>query len=211
MIEARHGSAGARRAMGFGDHLGPPSPATVIEERHGSAGTRRAMGVWGPSRGPHLNSHRGAPRLRRDATSDGGLGAISGPPSQQSSRSATAPPGRDERRGVWGPSRGPHLNSHRGAPRLRRGATSDGGVGGHLGPPSPATGDREAPRLRRGATSDGGLGAISGPHHLRRVIEERHGSAGARRAMGGLGAISGPHHLRRVIEKRHGSAGARRA
>src|SRR5260370_1140022 len=107
MIEARHGSAGARRAMGFGDHLGPPSPATVIEERHGSAGTRRAMGVWGPSRGPHLNSHRGAPRLRRDAT-------------------------------------------------------SDGGVGGHLGPPSPATGDREAPRLRRGATSVRGFGGHLG-------------------------------------------------
>src|SRR5260370_1431713 len=80
MIEARHGSAGARRAMGFGDHLGPPSPATVIEERHGSAGTRRAMGVWGPSRGPHLNSHRGAPRLRRDATSERGFGGHLGAP-----------------------------------------------------------------------------------------------------------------------------------
>src|SRR5438067_1059483 len=56
LIEARHGSAGARRAMGgLGAHLGAPSPATLIEARHGSAGARRAMGVWGPSRGPHVN------------------------------------------------------------------------------------------------------------------------------------------------------------
>src|SRR5207302_529974 len=46
--------------------------------------------------------------------------------------------------------------------------------------------------LRRGATSDGGVGAISGPPSPATLIEARHGSAGARRAMGGLGAISGP-------------------
>src|SRR6267378_2389307 len=77
---------------------------------------------------------RGPPRLRRGAPSEG-FGAISGPPSQQSSRRATALPGRDERWGGWGPWRGPHLNSHRGAPRLRRGATSVGGGGGHGGAP----------------------------------------------------------------------------
>src|SRR3954451_19180089 len=35
------------------------------------------------------------------------MGAMSGPHVQESS--ATAPPGRSERRGAWGPSRGPHL------------------------------------------------------------------------------------------------------
>src|SRR6266403_763714 len=186
MTEARHGSAGARRARGLGPSRGPPSQpssrrATAWpgrDERWGGWGamarppsqqsSRRAtappgrdehMGVWGPWRGPHLNSHRGAPRLRRGATSIwgfgghggapistviearhgsagarrayGGLGAMAGPPSQQSSRRATAWPGRDEHMGVWGPWRGPHLNSHRGAPRLRRDATS---VGGGWGP-----------------------------------------------------------------------------
>src|SRR6266403_763712 len=108
VIEARHGLAGARRALGgLGGH-GEAPISTVIEARHGSAGARRAYG---------------------------GLGAMAGPPSQQSSRRATAPPGRDEHMGVWGPWRGPHLNSHRGAPRLRRGATSIWGFGGHGGAP----------------------------------------------------------------------------
>src|SRR6266850_633011 len=132
VIEARHGSAAARRAMGgLGAISGPPSP-TVIEARHGFAGARRAMGGLGAISGPPsptvIEARHGFAGARRAM---GGLGAISGPPSQQSR--ATAPPGRDERWGVWGPSRGPHLNSR--APRLRRGATSDGGFGGHLGAP----------------------------------------------------------------------------
>src|SRR5437016_669155 len=64
------------------------------------------MGGLGAMSGPDLN--RGAPRLRRGATSDGGFGGHVGPPCE--SRRAPAPPGRDERWGVWGPSRGPHVN-----------------------------------------------------------------------------------------------------
>src|SRR5207248_3090838 len=104
----------------------------------------------------------------------GGLGAISGPHLRRATqRRATAPPGRDERRGAWGPFRGPiSVAQHRGASRLRRGATNVGGLGGHFGAPSPS-----------------------------RNTEARHGSAGARRASGGLGAISGPH-LRRATQRR---------
>src|SRR5438552_16426728 len=73
-IEARHGSAGARRALGeLGGHLGAPVCWREIEARHGSAGARRALGDLGHLGAPHV--------LARDR------GA------------ATAPPGRDER---WG-------------------------------------------------------------------------------------------------------------
>src|SRR5205823_10042013 len=83
------------------------------------------------------------------------------------SRRATAPPGRDERWGVWGPSRGPVTgDADRGAPRLRRGATSEGGFGGHLGAPLPAT-----------------------------LIEAGHGAYGAWRAMGGIWLLFRAPHL----------------
>src|SRR5712671_7914641 len=117
---------------------------------------------------------RAASRLRRGAPELWGVGAISGPHHlRRLSRRATALPGRDERWGFGGPSRGPiTCDGYRGAPRLCRGATSAGGSGGHLGAPSPAT-----------------------------AIEARHGFAGARRALGVRGAISGPHHLRRLSRR----------
>src|SRR6266481_3379491 len=83
VIEARHGSAGARRAKGgVGGHLGAPSPATVIEARHGSAGARRAKGGFGghlgaPSPATVIEARHGSAGARR---ATGGLGAISGPP-----------------------------------------------------------------------------------------------------------------------------------
>ena len=49
----------------------------------------------------------------------------------------------------------------RGAPRLRRGVTSVGGLGSHVGAPG-VTRCRGAPRLRRGVTSVGGLGGHVG-------------------------------------------------
>src|SRR5260370_1052998 len=73
-----------RGAPSFGGgHLGAPSPATAIEARHGFAGARRALGGGGPISGPiTCDGYRGAPRLCRDATSAGGVGGPSrGPPS----------------------------------------------------------------------------------------------------------------------------------
>src|SRR5207253_2020416 len=69
-IEGRHGSAGARRALGeLGGHLGAPVCWREIEARHGSAGARRALGGLGHLGAPHvLARERGAPRLRRGAT-----------------------------------------------------------------------------------------------------------------------------------------------
>src|SRR5205085_1431423 len=97
------------------------------------------------------------------------------------------------RRGAWGPFRGPiSVSPHRGAPRLRRGATNVGGLGGHFGAPSPSR-HTEARHGSAGARrTSGGLGAISGAPSPSRHTEARHGSAGARRTSGGLGAISGP-------------------
>src|SRR3989475_10234396 len=170
--EARHRSAGARRAKGVGDRGAPPlrrgatseggwrprratAPpgrderrGLATEARHRSAGARRAKGV----------GDRGAPPLRRGATSEGGWRP----------RRATAPPGRDERRGLATEAR------HRSA-----GARRAKGVG-----------DRGAPPLRRGATSEGGWRprrATAPPGRDERrglATEARHRSAGARRAKG---------------------------
>src|SRR5207249_1873739 len=96
-----------------------------------AASTNRQLVLRPPSTGTDRKNHtrdRGAPRLRRGATSVGGRGA------PRLRRGATSVGGR-------------------GAPRLRRGATSVGGRG--------------APRLRRGATSVGGYGGpFRGPPSL---------------------------------------------
>src|SRR5712664_439135 len=98
-IEARHGFAGTRRALGgLGGHLGAPSPATAIEARHGFAGTRRALGVRGAISGPH--------HLRR------------------LSRRATALPGRDERWGGWGAISGPPIYIDTTTPPCENGPNS---------------------------------------------------------------------------------------
>src|SRR2546421_685659 len=141
MTEARHGS---RRgpSEGLGGHLGAPSAATIIEARHGPAGARRVYGGWGPSRGPH---HR-----------------------RRSSRRPTAPPGRDEYMGGWGPSRGPSpamiIETRHGSAGARR---VYGGLGAISGPIT-GDDHRDAPRLRRGATSIWGVGGHLGAHHRRR-------------------------------------------
>jgi hypothetical protein len=87
-----------------------------------------------------LSSEAGSSSPNRGAL--GGLGA---------SRSAPAPLGRAERWGAWG---------HRGAPRLRWGAPSVGGLGGPFrGPPSSRV---SGSRVRRvGAAPRAGTGAIA--------------------------------------------------
>src|ERR671919_1545271 len=50
-------------------------------------------------------------------------------------RRATAPPERDARVGASGRCLAPAAARDRGAHRLRRGATSDWGLGGHVGAP----------------------------------------------------------------------------
>src|SRR5882724_725476 len=80
-FEAATAPPGRGTRGGFGGPLGAPSTQGVIEERPGSGGARRTTGGWGPSRGPqHTGRDRGATRLRRGATNDGGLGALSGAP-----------------------------------------------------------------------------------------------------------------------------------
>jgi hypothetical protein len=56
VTEERHGSAGARRALGgVGGHFGAPCGTRIIEERHGCAGARRALGgVGGHFGAPHV-------------------------------------------------------------------------------------------------------------------------------------------------------------
>src|SRR5205814_8768630 len=72
---------GPARPMTIGGHFGAPSPVTTIEARHGFAGARRAIGGWGPFRGPMTgDDDRGAPRLCRGATSDRGVGGHFGAP-----------------------------------------------------------------------------------------------------------------------------------
>src|SRR3989442_10976947 len=163
-VEARHGFAGARRAVGGsgGPFRGPASLAEPVGVSRGATAS--------PGR-PERVGGRGAPRLRRGATSGWGVwGAISGPRISRGacrsiegchgfagapracggSRRATASPGRDERLGG--------LGGHFGAPHLSRSLSEYRGV----------------PRLRRGAPSVWG-------------VEARHGFAGARRAVGGSG------------------------
>ena len=69
--------------------------------------------------------------------------ALSPAPDERVQRSATATPGRDERLGAWGPSRGPHVNQSR---------DERWGLGGR--PEAPMSINR---------ASDGGLGAIPRP------------------------------------------------
>ena len=55
VIEERHDSFGARRALGgVGGHVGASLTTRVIEERHDSFGARRALrGVGGHVGAPH--------------------------------------------------------------------------------------------------------------------------------------------------------------
>src|SRR6266850_8366900 len=65
------------------------------------------MGDWGPCRGPHVD--RGPPRLCRGGPNDGGLGAMSGPPSRMPGEYAfvmkdlrkVVPPKREILRGIY--------------------------------------------------------------------------------------------------------------
>src|SRR2546421_8474579 len=97
LIEGRHGFCrGARSDGGLGAISGPPSPATLIEARHGFCRGAPSDGGFGGHLGAPITCDvdRGAPRLL---------------------------PGRDERWGVWGPSRGPHqrwTTSRRGSTRV---------------------------------------------------------------------------------------------
>src|SRR5882724_4162288 len=221
--EGRHGCAATARAFGgLGPCRGPARRQPLPEKRHGCAGALRTFGGLGPCRGPHdVNHSREAPRLRRGAANVWGLGGHLGAPGREPlQRSATAPPGRCERVGAWGPSRGPRTRT---TPEKRHGSAGAlrtcGGLGAISGPPD-ANHSREAPRLRRGAANVWGLGghlgapgreplqrsATAPPGRCERVgawgpsrgprtrttPEKRHGSAGALRTCGGLGAISGP-------------------
>src|SRR5438067_2031314 len=71
-------------------------------------------------------------------------------------RVATASPGRPERWGVWGPCRGPQLQSR--GHGFAGAARAMGGLGALSGPPASI----KRPRLRRGGPSDGGSGGLVG-------------------------------------------------
>src|SRR5213594_1964584 len=116
----------------------------------------------------HLSEYRRAPRLRR--------------------RDRGAPgftPGAPNVGGVWGAISGPPILLVVAAVRRR----------------APSVWGRGAPRLRRGATSGwGSRRATASPGRDERLgVEARHGFAGARRAVGGLGGWGGhfgaPHLL----------------
>ena len=78
-IDGRHG---APRRRGSREFQGQSQPPNLAPSRGpGSRGNSRAAGsLSGPSHHPISRPDRGAPRLRRGAPNDGGLGAISGPP-----------------------------------------------------------------------------------------------------------------------------------
>src|SRR5207237_207033 len=82
-IEARHGWAGPRVLAAGGRaraaRCGPCAPRG-IEARHGWAAARRALGAGGTLRALGTERDRGAPRLRRGATSVGGFGGHFGAP-----------------------------------------------------------------------------------------------------------------------------------
>src|SRR5437762_3460808 len=145
---------------------GPPLPATIIEARHGSAGARRAEGVWGPCRGPHYlrRSSRPATAPPGRAEQRGVWGPCRGSPLPATiieARHGSAGARRAE--GVGGHVGAPiTCDDHRGPPRLRRGAPSRGGFGGHVGAPITCDDHRGAPRLRRSAPSLGGGGGHGG-------------------------------------------------
>src|SRR6266545_3747387 len=182
-VEGRPGFAGAARALGGVAGISGPPTARDVEGRHGFAGAARALGGWRAYRGP---------------------------PPRGMSRGATASPGRPEHwGGCGGPYRGPPPRGMSRGATASPGRPEHWGGGGHIGAPHRA-GCRGAPRLRRGGPSIGGVAGISGPPTARDV-EGRHGFAGAARALGGVwGAISGPPTARDV-EGRHGFAGAARA
>src|SRR5205807_1885654 len=73
-------------------------------------------------------------------------------------------PGRAERWGVWGPSRGPHhlRRWSRRATALAGARRARGGLGAISGPPSPATLIEARHGFCRGAPSDGGFGGHLG-------------------------------------------------
>src|SRR5439155_19538041 len=108
------------------------------EARHGSAGARRTFGglgamSWPPKRAPD----RGASRLRRGAANVWGFGGhVVAPKARAGQSRVTAPPGRGERWGVWGPGRGPQ-NARRTEPRHgSAGARRTlGGLGARSWPP----------------------------------------------------------------------------
>src|SRR5436309_5920720 len=103
-----------------------------------AASTNRQLVLRPPSTGTDRKNHtrdRGAPRLRRSATSVGGSRRATAAPGRDErwgprrataaperderwgSRRATATPGRDERWGVWGAISGPPIQTDRYARR----------------------------------------------------------------------------------------------
>src|SRR5438874_1686046 len=76
------------------------------------------------------------------------------------SRSATAFAGALRTLGVWGPFRGPHVQTSE-RHGFCRGAPNAGGLGAISGPPCS---DQRAPWLCRGAPNAGGWGPFRGPH-----------------------------------------------
>src|SRR3989442_1506140 len=99
----------ARNRTTWGPCRGPHD-ARVIEERHGSAGARRALGYVGPMSGPPRRTRdRGAPRLRGGATGVGGGGGPWGAPDDAGVMGGRGG-GRGGRRvgGGEGPCGGPH-------------------------------------------------------------------------------------------------------
>src|SRR5437867_11464664 len=124
-------------------------------------------------------------------------GAPRGPRNAAGQRSVTAPPGRSKRPAARRALRGLETAAgFRGAPRLRRGVSERGGLGGPFAAPRTAAGFRGAPRLRRSVSERGGLGGPFAASRPRPDFEGRPGSAGASPSVGGLGGLRGPPSIR---------------
>src|SRR5207247_3090625 len=184
------------------------TPPPAWRSTHSWARFRRARS---PSNSGHSASHENVSRTsgqRRTSRIDATARHVTPP----RSRRATASPERDERRGLWGPFRGPMFATRdRGTPRFTRGATSAGGFGAISGPPMFTTRDRGAP-IHSGRDERWGVwGAISGPPMF--TTRDRGAPRffrGATSAGGFGGPFRGPPCSRCVTEERPDSFGARR-
>src|SRR5436305_7259100 len=100
---------GTANEWGFGGHAVAPKTRARQSRVTAPPGARRTNGglgamSWPPKRAPD----RAASRLRRGAANVWGFGGhVVAPKARAGQRRVTAPPGRDERLGVWGPCRGP--------------------------------------------------------------------------------------------------------
>src|SRR5438270_890531 len=166
--EERDGCAGAGRT--FGGDFGAPSPSRNTEERPGCAGAGRTFGGMGRFRPPQV--HPATPRSTTAAPGRdehlGAWGRFRGPPSpSRNTEGRDGCAGARRTFGGMGAISGPpkSIAQHRGARRLRRGATNIWGHGGDFGAPQV---HRATPRSATAAPGRdehlGAWGPFRGPH-----------------------------------------------